>query len=52
MGRISLDCSEAHARRRVEQLFESIEFEHALAQRQRDRRLIIEIAATSFRVVR
>jgi len=52
LGRISLFCKETRARRRVERLIESIEFEYDLAQRQRDRRLIFEIAETSFRVVR
>ncbi|MGI8857692.1 MAG: DUF5615 family PIN-like protein [Thermomicrobiales bacterium] len=52
LGRISLRCSEVRAKKRVEELIESIEFEFVQAQRRRDQRLIIEITETSFRVVR
>jgi predicted nuclease of predicted toxin-antitoxin system len=52
LGRISLDCKPTSARRRVEQLIRSIEFEHAEAQAGQDRRLIVEITETTYRVIR
>ncbi len=52
LGRISLDCKPTSAGRRVEQLIRSIEFEHGEVQAERDRRLIIEITETSYRVIR
>lgn len=51
-GRISLGCSELNARRRLEVLIESIEFEYAQAQKMEDKRLIMEITDTAFRIVR
>lgn len=52
LGRISFRCSEAHGRQRVEELIEWIEFEYEQVQKRRDKRLIVEITETSFRVVR
>lgn len=52
LSRISFRCSEAHGRRRVEELIESIEFEFAQVQKRRDKRLLIEITETTFRLTR
>ena len=52
LGRISFRCSEARGRKRVEELIEWIEFEYNQVQQRRDKRLIVEITDTSFRVVR
>ena len=52
LGRISFRCSEARGRARVEELIEWIEFEYEQVQKRRDKRLIVEITGTSFRVVR
>jgi predicted nuclease of predicted toxin-antitoxin system len=52
LGRISFDCRPEHGRRRAEQLIEYIEFAYEVESRSRDRRLIVEITETSFRVVR
>jgi len=52
LGRISFRCSEARGRQRAEELIEWIEFEYAQVQKRRDKRLIIEISDTAFRVVR
>ena len=52
LGRVNFRCHEARGRQRLEQLIESIEFEYAQVQKQRDRRLMIEIGETSFRIIR
>ena len=52
LGRISFRCHEAHGRRRAEELIEWIEFEYAQVQKRRDRRLLIEILESTFRVIR
>ncbi len=52
LGRISLRCRETRARRRLEELIESIEFEYLQTQKRHDQRLIMEITETAFRIVR
>ncbi|HLZ68890.1 MAG TPA: DUF5615 family PIN-like protein [Dehalococcoidia bacterium] len=52
LGRINFRCNEAHGRRRAEALIEWIEFEFEQVQRRSDKRLMIEIGETSFRVIR
>jgi predicted nuclease of predicted toxin-antitoxin system len=52
LGRISFDCRPERGRRRAEQLIDYIEFAYEVESRRRDRRLIVEITETSFRVVR
>ena len=52
LGRINFRCNERSGKRRAEELVEWIEFEHDQVQRRRDKRLIVEITETSFRVVR
>lgn len=52
LGRIVFRCNEAHGRARTEALIEWIEFEFAQVQKLRDRRLMIEIGETYFRVER
>ena len=52
LGRIVFRCSAARASKRAEELIESIEFEHTQAQQRGDRPLAIEIAETSFSVMR
>jgi predicted nuclease of predicted toxin-antitoxin system len=52
LGRINFRCNEAHGRRRAEDFIEEIEFHYAQAQKRRDTRLMIEITATGFRIVR
>lgn len=52
LGRISLTCREPQARRRIEALIESIEFEYEQAQRSSHKRLIMQISETTFMVTR
>ncbi len=52
LGRISFRCNEAHGRRRAEELIDWIEFEYSQVQQRRDRRLMMEILETTFRVIR
>jgi len=52
LGRISLRCRETRAKRRLEELIESIEFEMTQTRKRHDQRLIMEITETAFRVVR
>ncbi|HEY7031833.1 MAG TPA: DUF5615 family PIN-like protein [Thermomicrobiales bacterium] len=52
LGRSSFDCRPERGRRRAEQLIDYIEFAYEVESRRRDRRLIVEITETSFRVVR
>ncbi len=52
LGRINFRCNEAHGSRRAEELIEWIEFEFAQVQKRSDKRLMIEIGETSFRVIR
>lgn len=52
LGRINFRCNEAHGRKRAEDLIDWIEFEYAQVLKQRDKRLMIEIGETSFRVIR
>ncbi|MEA2641644.1 MAG: hypothetical protein QOF51_3038 [Chloroflexota bacterium] len=52
LGRISFRCNEAHGRRRAEELIDLIEFEYAQVQQRHDRRLMIEILESVFRVIR
>ena len=52
LGRITFRCNETRGRTRVEQLIESIEFEHLQCQKQGDSRLIVEIGENFFRVIR
>jgi predicted nuclease of predicted toxin-antitoxin system len=51
-GRISLLGLEMNARKRVEDFIESIEFEHLQVQQILDKRLIVEITDSAFRIVR
>lgn len=50
-GRINLE-SQTHARRRLEQFIETVEFEYSLAQTRQDKRCIIEITSTYMRIER
>ena len=50
VGRIAMECSQAQVRSRLEALIESIEFEYTQAQRRNDKRVMIEIGNTVFRV--
>jgi predicted nuclease of predicted toxin-antitoxin system len=52
LGRISFRCSEVNGRRRAEELMEWIEFEYEQTQKRRDKRLMIEIMESNFRVIR
>jgi predicted nuclease of predicted toxin-antitoxin system len=52
LGRISLRCREPQARRRIEDVIESIEFEYEQAQHRNDKRLIFDISTTTFTVTR
>jgi hypothetical protein len=52
LGRINFLCRETRGRQRAEANIESIEFEYHQAQRRPDRRLLIEITETSFRVLK
>ncbi len=47
LGRISLRCRETRAKRRIEELIESIEFEYMQTQKRRDQRRIMEIMETT-----
>lgn len=52
LGRISFRCNEASGKRRIEELIDSIEFEYDLVQKRGDKRLLVEITETTFRVIR
>ncbi|MCC7363346.1 MAG: DUF5615 family PIN-like protein [Dehalococcoidia bacterium] len=52
LGYISLRCKEPRAPERIGEFIEEIEREHARAQSRRDRRLIVEITESSYRIVR
>jgi predicted nuclease of predicted toxin-antitoxin system len=52
VGRISFRCTYDRAIQRIEELIESVEFEYGQVQKQRDRRLIIEITTTRLNVIR
>lgn len=52
LGRIVFRCSAARARRRAEDLIESIEFEHTQAQQPGGQPVAIEISEAGFTVLR
>ncbi|MEX0783287.1 MAG: DUF5615 family PIN-like protein [Dehalococcoidia bacterium] len=52
LGRISLRCRESHALLRLQEFIEEIEAEYEKAMARGDRRLIVEITETSYRIVR
>ncbi|MGH2633105.1 MAG: DUF5615 family PIN-like protein [Tepidiformaceae bacterium] len=52
LGRISLKCRESQATSRIHDFIEEIEHEYDLVQGRRDKRLIVEITASSYRIVR
>lgn len=52
LGRISLQCREPRAKRRIEDLIESIEFEFLQVNKRSDQRFIMVITETSFQVIR
>lgn len=52
LGRISLRCRESRARVRLETFIEDVEREHERLQDQPDRRLIVEITETSYKILR
>jgi predicted nuclease of predicted toxin-antitoxin system len=52
LSRINFRCNEVRGRQRAEAFIESIEFEYEHAQQRRDKRLMVEITETGFRVVR
>jgi hypothetical protein len=52
VGRISLQCSEAQARRRLEETIDLIEFEYARSRALRDQRLIVAVSTTTVMIVR
>jgi hypothetical protein len=51
LGRISLLCSAPRTLTRIEKFIEAIEFHYQQAQKQQDKRLIIELGDSFFRVV-
>ncbi|HXU25361.1 MAG TPA: DUF5615 family PIN-like protein [Tepidiformaceae bacterium] len=52
LGRISLKCRESQASARMREFIEEIEREYDRLQGRRDQRLIVEITASSYRIVR
>lgn len=52
LGRLTYRCKAPNGLRRTEQLIELIEFEYAQLQQRRDRRLLIQIGDSFFRVDR
>ena len=52
LGRISLKCRESQATVRIREFIEEIEREYDRLQGRRDKRLIVEITASSYRIVR
>jgi predicted nuclease of predicted toxin-antitoxin system len=51
-GRLTLRCRESRAKARVEELIDSIEFEHAQTQKRKDKRFIAEVGDSKFNLVR
>lgn len=52
LGRINFRCHEARGRQRLEEMIEWVEFEYAQVQKKKDKRLMVEIGETYFRVIR
>jgi predicted nuclease of predicted toxin-antitoxin system len=52
LGLIVFRCNEAQGRRRLEQFIDLVEFEYELCQQRNDRRLIVEIGKSYFKVQR
>jgi predicted nuclease of predicted toxin-antitoxin system len=52
LSRISFRMNESQGAHRAQELIESIEFEYQQVQKKRDRRLLIEIGTTVFRIIR
>jgi predicted nuclease of predicted toxin-antitoxin system len=52
LGRISLRCNQSRVLSRIQQVIESIEFEHQQSLKQKDRRLFVEITESTFVVIR
>jgi predicted nuclease of predicted toxin-antitoxin system len=52
LGRISFRVNEARGAHRAHELIEWIEFEYGQVQKRNDRRLLIEIMETTFRLIR
>ena len=52
LSRIALRCREPKAAARMEEALSLIEFEYALAQTKRDKRMIVEILDTVIRTIR
>jgi predicted nuclease of predicted toxin-antitoxin system len=52
LGRISFRVNEAYGALRARELIEWIEFEYAQVQKRADKRLLIEVLETTFRVIR
>jgi hypothetical protein len=52
LGRISFRVNEPRGAQRARELVEWIEFEYGQVQKRRDKRLLIEIMETTFRVIR
>jgi predicted nuclease of predicted toxin-antitoxin system len=50
LGRINFRCRESRGRQRAEAMIEAIEFHFAFAQRQGDKRLLLDITETTFTV--
>jgi hypothetical protein len=51
-GRINFRCDKSKGRYRVERLIEVIEFEYESEQKRGDTRLMVEVLANSFRIIR
>ena len=50
LGRICLTCPQSRARQRIEEVIDVIEFQHQRIQGRRDKRLIMDISATTLQV--
>ncbi|CAA9236189.1 MAG: hypothetical protein AVDCRST_MAG77-1478 [uncultured Chloroflexi bacterium] len=48
LGRISFRCSEPEGRKRALEVMDYIEMHYEIAQRRRDKRLLIEVTGTTF----
>mgnify|MGYP001591866913 CR=1 FL=1 len=52
LGRITYRCRYPNGRRRTEELIDWIEFEFAQVQRRRDRRMLVQVGDSYFRIER
>ncbi len=52
LSRVNFRCPESQGRHRAEAVIDAIEFEYRQAQNRRDKRLLMEIGQTAYRVLR